>query len=350
MTEYEDEKDNLRMNRIKDIIDLIMLIQSRTCGISLAEIQSEFGISRRTAQRMKDIVIKLYPQITELQIESKAKRWGFKGRPVNLFNFSSDDISDLENIKELCKINNLSDKLSVLDKVIESIKSANNLHLTTLENDVEVLMECEGYAIRQGAKFNIDNKVLSTIRNALKSMKKLELSYQAKDYYNTNEKNLAGFRIQKGLKPKKRVVVEPLGILYGERHYLVAKNDGKIKQYLLHRISDIKVLDEYFTPDSNFNFKEWKTSSFGIFHDKQVKVKLKFKKEIADDVMKYNFHPTQQIKQQKNGAVIVTFISSGKKSIIWNIFKWGTNVKIIAPKELKEDYFNYLNEIISVIN
>ena len=345
MKEYVKD-DNLRMNRIKDIIDLIMLMQSRTIGVSLNEIQEDFNVSRRTAQRMKDIVMTLYPQVSEIKTNSRIKRWGFKGKPVNLFNFNSDDIADLENIKELCKINNLSDKLPVLNKVIESIKSANNPNLTTLENDVEALMECEGYAIRQGANFSVDEQILSAIRNAIKSVKKLEFSYQAKDYYDINEKNLARYRIQKGLKPKKTIVVEPLGILYGERHYLVAKNDGKIKQYLLHRISNIKILDEYFTPDSNFDFREWANASFGIFHDKPVKVKLKFKKEIADDVMKYNFHPTQQIKQQKNGAVIVTFTSSGTKSILWNIFKWGTNIEIVEPKNLIEDYKRILNEII----
>lgn len=62
--------------------------------------------------------------------------------------------------------------------------------------------------------------------------------------------------------------------------------------------------------------------------------------------MKYNFHPTQQIKQQKNGAVIVTFTSSGTKSILWNIFKWGTNIEIVEPKNLIEDYKRILNEII----
>ena len=260
--------------------------------------------------------------------------------------FNSDDIADLVSVKNLCKINNLSDKVKIIDKIIDCIKSSNNPNLTTLENDVEALMECEGYAIKQGANFQIDDNILSTIRIAIKSMKKLEFFYQAKDYYDIKEKNLAGFRIQKGLKPKKMVIAEPLGILYGERHYLVAKNDGKIKQYLLHRISDIKVLEEYFTPDSKFDFKEWAKSSFGIFHDKPIKIKLKFKKEIADDVIKYNFHPTQQIKQQKNGAVIVTFTSSGAKSILWNVFKWGTNVEIIEPKTLKQEYCNYLQEII----
>ena len=61
--------------------------------------------------------------------------------------------------------------------------------------------------------------------------------------------------------------------------------------------------------------------------------------------MKYNFHPTQEIKQQKNGAVIVTFKSSGTKSILWNIFKWGTNVEIIAPKKIREQYVKLLKEI-----
>ena len=272
---------------------------------------------------------------------------GFKGRPVNLSNFSADDIADLTSIKELCKINNMQDKLPVLDKVINTIKICNNPNLHSIETDTDVLLESEGFAVRQSAGFNISSSLLLIIRNAIKSMKKLEFSYQAKDYYPLEEKNLAGFRIQKGLKPKKTVVVEPYGILYGERHYLVAKENGKIKQYLLHRISDIKITEEYFTPDTSFNLKKWSELSFGIFHDNPVQVKLKFKKEIADDVMKYNFHPTQQIKQQKNGAVIVTFKSSGTKSILWNIFKWGTNVEILGPKELREKYMNMLNKILN---
>lgn len=343
-----DDMDNdLRYERILNIIDLIMTMQSKTYGVSLKDIENAYNVSRRTAQRMKDIVISLFPQVAELQTTGKVKRWGFKGKLVNLHNFSADDVADLESVKELCRINNLDDKLPVLNRVIENIKGANNPNLTSLENDIEILLESEGYAVRQGARFKVDNLVLSKIREAIKSMKKLEFSYQAKEYYDLEEKSLAGFRIQKGLKPKKTITVEPYGILYGEKHYLVAKEGGKIKQYLLHRISDLKILDDYFDPDSSFNLREWANSSFGIFHDEKIKVKLKFKKEIADDVLKYNFHPTQRVKQLKNGAVIVSFTSSGTKSILWNIFRWGTNVEILAPKGLKEKYKQMLNTILS---
>ncbi len=340
-------ENELRFERILNIIDLIMTMQARTCGVSLKDIEIAYSVSRRTAQRMKDLILSLYPQVTELQTNSKVKRWGFKGKPVNLSNFSADDIADLASIKELCKINNMYDKLPLLDKVINTIRLCNNPNLYSIETDTDILLESEGFVVRQSAGFDINPKILLTIRNAIKSMKKLEFDYQAKDYYPLEEKNLAGFRIQKGLKPKKTVVAEPYGILYGERHYLVAKENGKIKQYLLHRISDIKITNEYFTPDVPFNLKKWAESSFGVFHDEPMQVKLKFKKEIADDVMKYKFHPTQQVKQLKNGAVIVTFKSSGTKSILWNIFKWGTNVEIIKPTWLKEEYTNYLKEILS---
>ena len=339
-------ENELRFERILNIIDLIMTMQARTCGVSLKDIETAYSVSRRTAQRMKDLILSLYPQVTELQTNIKVKRWGFKGKPVNLSNFSADDIADLASIKELCKINNMYDKLPLLDKVINTIRLCNNPNLHSIENDTGILLESEGFAVRQSAGFDINPKILLTIRNAIKSMKKLEFDYQAKDYYPLEEKNLAGFRIQKGLKPKKTVVAEPYGILYSERHYLVAKENGKIKQYLLHRISDLKITNEYFTPDVSFNLKKWAESSFGVFHDKPMQVKLKFKKEIADDVMKYKFHPTQQVKQLKNGAVIVTFKSSGTKTILWNIFKWGTNVEILAPIKLKQNYFNMLHGIL----
>lgn len=62
--------------------------------------------------------------------------------------------------------------------------------------------------------------------------------------------------------------------------------------------------------------------------------------------MNYNFHPTQKINLQDDGSVIVTFKASGDKHIMWNLFKWGNSVEILAPKELKYKYRQYLNSII----
>ncbi len=349
MKEYIKE-DNLRMNRIKDIIDLIMSMQALRYGISLAEIQEKYEVSRRTATRMKDIVLELCPQVEELQINSRTKRWGFKGKAVNLYNYTSCDIANIENIKELCKINNLEIKTEVLDKLINSIKSSANTNLSALDNDIEALLECEGFAVRQGSNYKIDSELLSKIRIALLSMKKVRFCYNSTDY--EIDKN-TGFRKIKGLKPTKTVTVEPLGIIYNERHYLVAKdinNSGKIKNYMIHKISNFELLEDYVSPDNDFDLKKYTQETFSVFHDELVKVKLKFNKEIAQDVLNYNFHPTQKITQLKNGSVVVEFATSGTKSILFNLFKWGTNVEIVSPKKLKDRYRNYLKEIMINLN
>lgn len=342
MKDYIKE-DNLRMNRIKDIIDLIMSMQALRYGVSLAEIQEKYEVSRRTATRMKDIVLELCPQAVELQTNSRVKRWGFKGKAVNLYNYTPDDIVDIENIKELCKINNLEIKTDVLDKLINSIKSSTNTNLSAYDNDIEALLECEGFAARQGSNYKIDGELLSKIRVALKSMKKVRFDYNSADYEIDKK---TGFRRIKGLKPTKTVIVEPLGIIYNERHYLVAKDRDKIKNYMIHKISNFEILEEYVSPDNAFDLKKYTQESFGVFHDELVKVKLKFNKEVAEDVLNYNFHPTQKITQQKNGSIIVEFTSSGTKSILFNLFKWGSNVEIVSPKKLKDRYRNYLNEVL----
>ena len=51
------------------------------------------------------------------------------------------------------------------------------------------------------------------------------------------------------------------------------------------------------------------------------------------------------MKVQEDGSVIVTFKASGDKHIMWNLFKWGYAVDILAPKSLKIKYKNYIDEI-----
>ena len=76
-------------------------------------------------------------------------------------------------------------------------------------------------------------------------------------------------------------------------------------------------------------------------------VKLLFAKDVAEDVLNYNFHPTQKIKQNEDGTVTVKFKASGSLAIMWHLFKWGGDVKIISPTSLKKEYKNYLQNVLN---
>ena len=49
-------QDKPRYSRISDILQLLVLMQSRPLGVTIQDIQREFNVSRRTAERMRESI------------------------------------------------------------------------------------------------------------------------------------------------------------------------------------------------------------------------------------------------------------------------------------------------------
>ncbi|MDD3436185.1 MAG: WYL domain-containing protein, partial [Candidatus Gastranaerophilales bacterium] len=86
--------------------------------------------------------------------------------------------------------------------------------------------------------------------------------------------------------------------------------------------------------------------SFGIYQEEPIDIVLEFNKIIAEDVLNYHFHPTQKVKVLDNGNIEVKFKAGGTYAICQELFKWGCNVKILAPKSLKNEYIELLDKIL----
>ena len=86
-----------RYSRISDIIELLILMASKPEGLSIDEIQTEFRVCRRTAERMRDSLINVLPQIGEIQVNSKTKKWGFINYSIPyIVNFTNTELMILE--------------------------------------------------------------------------------------------------------------------------------------------------------------------------------------------------------------------------------------------------------------
>ena len=154
--------------------------------------------------------------------------------------------------------------------------------------------------------------------------------------------------ILKGIYNNKTRFLEPLGIIYVAKTYLVAyeKEKGKeIYTYALHKFKNLKTTQKKFKKH-NFNLQEYANRSFGIYQGEILNVELHFDKELKDKVLNYHFHQTQKIKKQKDGALLVSFRASGEREIIYHVFKWGAGCKIKKPQKLKDAYKKYLTEVI----
>ena len=317
--------DKPRYSRVSDILDLIIMMQSKVLGITLRDIERELHVTRRTAERIRDALVLGLPQIDELETVGKEKHWGFvSGYMMNeIISFSPDEIAVLEGIKDSLQIES---KKQTMDKVITKLRAHSRKQIKKIDDAVELILKSEGFAVSQKPSYKIDIQLMDTIRQAIKEQVMVRCKYCGNDK-----------------------VLAPYGIIYGSNAYLIGVEDGKPSPYVysLHKITDVQISNKKFDK-GDFDIKEYANTSFGVYHNEVMKVELLFTPDVAEDVLNYSFHPTQKVKQNDDGSVTVKFKASGELEILWHIFKWGDNVKIIAPTKLKKMYIEYLEKVLKV--
>ena len=314
-------EDKPRYSRVSDILDLAIFMSSKMQGVTLNEIAKRYNVSRRTAERMRDSLTCIFPAVDEIETEDNQKHWGFINYSISQFvTFSPKEIANIEQCERRTTNREMKEELG---KTVEKIKAFNRKHATTVEDNIELYMQTEGYAVRQMPQYKINVRSLEIIREALQQSKMVEGVYHG----------------------KKRLI-EPLGMIYGSKIYLVAREKAKgkdIYNYLLHKFDDLKLTEKTFEK-GNFNLQEYTNQSFGVYHGEILDVKLSFSPELAPEAKEFNFHPTQKIKEESDGSLTVSFKASGSLEIIWHVFRWGSGCKILAPKSLKDEYKKYLEE------
>lgn len=319
-----------RLNKTEEMIKLAMLFQNSYCGLSIDDIEKEFDCSRRSAERMKTVLFDLFPNKVEefSSTQDRKKRWRFKKGTMNfLLSFTADDFADLENLKSLVKSEAKQKRIDEIILKIKALTSQKETDMLSLETDVDAILETEGFAVRQYPRTKLNSQVLNKLREALLSFKKVKIAYKKSE-------------------EAKEIILHPYGVLIADKHYLVAYSEYRqaIQQYLVHKIVDIEVLDEYFERQDDFDLKKYSEKSFGIYQEEPFEVELIFDKRVAEDVLNYHFHPTQGLVRLANRDLKVTFSAGGTQAICWELFKWGDTIKSIKPLELKNIYCNYLKK------
>lgn len=318
-------ENQARYPKLGKILNLIIKMQSRYSGITLNDIQEELEVSRRSAERLRDVLIWEIPQIVELEVSGREKHWGFSrsSHLREIISFTKDEITELERVRNDLPLD-ITQK--TLDSIITKLKALAKKDSTEIEDAIEILLKTEGTAVTQKPSYKIDISILDLIRQAIKENLRIKCNYDSK-----------------------YKILSPYGIIYGSNIYLIGVEADKPNPYVyrMHRITDVELTEETFDK-GDFDIKKYANRSFGVYQNETIKVELLFNKNVAEDVLNYSFHPTQKIKQNDDESVTVKFKASGELEILWHLFRWGDNVKIISPKSLRKEYIEYLENVLKV--
>lgn len=310
-------------------VDLLQLarLASGYSGVSLGEIEREFGCVRRTAQRMTDALVRVFPDTEDYVDALGHKRWRVPRRRVaEFFAPTADEVAALDLAGTALDRQGLTQEARHLRSLRETIGILMpDKRRPGLEADEEALLEAMGHAARPGPQPVSDPAIDSAIAEALKGPFVLKIAYRGR----------------RDAEPVDRMV-EPYGLLLGARRYLVgrdrARGDTVMRNYRVDDIRAAEVTQDWFARDADFDLDAYANRSFGVFQNEAEygEVVWKFTPQAAPHAARFRFHPLQTSEILEDGSLVVRFSASGHLEMCWHLYAWGDQVEVLEPAALAE--------------
>lgn len=305
-----------------DMLDLALMLQESSSGLSITEVMQHFNISRRTAERMRDALSNYFGGDFEYICEGTRKRFKLNSQRVDsLITFSKEELASFNLASKALRKNNMHSQADALDHAFLKLKSLSKPKYSVVL-DAEDIMKTEGLALRPGPKMQYDTAVVQELRLAMMSFHQTAIIY-----------------IKEGKSTEHNLI--PLGFLYGEhKHYLIARypDDSKnnIFHFILNKIASAKILPATFEEDPSFNLEAYAARSFGVYQEEPFAVEWLFSPHVAEDASHYTFHPSQSSQRNPDGSLTVKFVAGGRMEMAWHLYTWADHVQVIQPADFWE--------------
>ena len=279
---------------------------------TIKELASEFGIGIRTIQR------DVYERLAYFPIEKDSED---KLKFIDGFTL---DRSTLDN-----------DEMMLVYLSLSQLKGLNNSFETKIDTILSKLLLpnfTTPYHIKTTTfeRLEVDSKVVQSIKKAIEQ--NLISSIKIKN----QEKIICPFKI----------------VSFSGIWYLLAKDefDDKVKSFMLSDIKSVNILNNHYILDKPIDEILSNVHSAWFEDGSSFKVTILVHEVIAYYFKKKKILPTQEnLKELKNGDLIVSFMVSHYEDIDNLIKAWLPHIEIIDPIDYKEQITNELQKYLDNI-
>ncbi len=312
----------MRYERLGDIMRLAIRLQGIRGGTTIEDIQREFSVSRRTAERLRDAVEAAFGPLETVDTGDRRIHWRLQSPALGrLVRISPQELAEIESAAEGLDRAGLVERAATLRDLAVKLRALwRRCSPAEIESDLEALMQAEGLAMRPGPRPRLEEGLLSLLRDAIQAGRVVEFRYLA---HST------------GRRSRRRV--QPYGVLYGNRAFLVGRTDwaNDTRLWRLANMSEARTTDEAFERDPAFDLQQYAERSFGAFQERPVEVVLRFDPDAARDAAMFLFHPGQSVAENGDGSLTVRFKAGGINEMCWHLFTWGAGVTVEKPASLR---------------
>ena len=315
----------MRYARQEDLQKLALMMQGSAEGICLADIEREFSVSRRTAERMRDAVRNANSQIEELSGDGGRKYWRFPpGALGRMVEPTLDELTAGHRAAAIARREGDDATAKTLERLLTKVQAMFRAdRRRTIAADLEAQLMADGVAFRPGPRENIAPEILSTLREAILMGVMVSTDHRARSTGKLSRNTRLG----------------PIAMLFGQgRQYLLAWSEYQddLRLFALAGFEKVALEADTYARPEGFNLQDWLSDSFGIWREEPQDVEWRFLPDAADEAAGYVFHPKQSMERLEDGSLVVRFRAGGRQEMEWYLARWGDRVEVRINLRSKE--------------
>ena len=312
----------MRYERLTQVLDLALELQASRRGLTLADVQERFGLSRRTAERHLQALEMVFGWMETVDSDDRRKHWRMRAPSLRqLVRVSPDELAELNASAENLQRAGLVERAQAVRALGTKLRAMQQgRSAEEAEADFEALLQAEGVAMRPGPRQQLAEGLLALLRRCIRGRCVLEFDYVAQGSARRSHQRVA-----------------PHGILYGNRAFLIAPVEGAqtMRLWRLGNIENPQPTNNIFERDASFDLQRYAKQSFGTFQETPANVVLRFSAKAASDARAFVFHPDQHLREHDDGTVTVSFKAGGIDEMCWHLVTWGNHVTVERPIRLR---------------
>ncbi len=145
-----------------------------------------------------------------------------------------------------------------------------------------------------------------------------------------------------GEPPGEPRIVRPYAIVLSGRDWLAVADDvaaGQVKTFYLARMDGARLTGDRYAIPKDFDVRRYFRHTFGLYvgGERPFRFRVRFSREVADDIREQRWHPRQTIEDLPDGGAILELPAVSIREARELVLRYGKNARVLAPPELVAD-------------
>lgn len=309
-----------RMAKLDRALALVHALSESSEGLTLDEMAEHLGVNRRTAERLRDIVMRHF-DLEERQDE-RLKRFFIRDSLRRVYTRpTAAEVAALQAEVVAHRAAGRDTRAAPLEALLAKIRAAlDDREKRRIDPDLDALTRGQRMIQAAGPCAPVPPGTLEVMQGAIMAGQCVEFDYATDSRPD----------------PQWRRVI-PYGLVHGPLSYLVGqmpKGEGEPVYYRLDRMIDPRISNQPGCPPDDWDLSNWLASSFGVWREEPQDIVLRILPAGTTRAQGWRFHPSQTLEPQDDGSLLVRFRTGGLRELADHLFSWAGELTIEGPEAL----------------